>query len=925
LNGRVRAAFARRPRRGGAEIVFSGSERFDRKVVRRRAALFTLAAVLGCAVAPLAARAQSDVETGAGAVRDGELVQLDFTDVELPVVIDTMARLSNQNYIYDDRVRGRVTIVSPTKMTIEQAVAVFDSVLQVKGFTRVRLNDETWKILPIREGKETNIETIRESEAMPASDRFVTRLIPLKYIDAQAIAETLKPLVSKDASMVAYPPTNTVILTDSASNITRILDLIDSIDIETYKEELAVIKVEHADATTLADQISQIFGAEVADPSQGAGGVGAARARARRPVGQVPGAPVEMTPADHVRIITDARTNSLIVLAARTRLEEIRRVVAKLDVEVPGGGRIHVYYLKHADAEELSQTLNALISGQAVPSSSGGAAGSSRSGRTGVANVAAQAAAAASNPAIRSAITELAEGVSITADPPTNSLVIQASKEGYQTVRGVIDALDRERPQVLVEALIMEVDVSDNEELGFSGLIRILDEDKGGFGVGTFTDTGLGAFGGADGGDDDDDDDPDDPDDPDPGDPAPPTAIDLDSAQALLGPLLAGANPGSFLTVASVKAGSTLIQGVIRASSTVNGTNILSAPNILTADNEEAEIKVGANIPIIANRVQSASGIDDATGNDLATSVNVERQDIGVTLRVTPQISEGDAVRMEIFQEITDVNAALSLVTGRPEDVGVALSSRKVENTVVVSNHQTVVIGGLIQDDYRDNENKIPWLGDIPFLGWLFKTTDKEIRKTNLLVFLTPHIVRSPADHERETIRKREEFWDASEAGMTLTEAEEEERQEREEEALAAGLPPEEYSGRNPVRGQLVSHSRRYPLDRMREIEEADAERKRLAEEAAAAALRHPHYTVLAAVYRNERAATDLLTDLVDAGYDGTLVASSSSGSVLYEIRVGPYPEMEDAQRAAESMAGAYGLSPEVLVQKPEPPPEDVE
>jgi hypothetical protein len=302
--------------------------------------------------------------------------------------------------------------------------------------------------------------------------------------------------------------------------------------------------------------------------------------------------------------------------------------------------------------------------------------------------------------------------------------------------------------------------------------------------------------------------------------------------------------------------------------------------------------------------------------------VNVERQDIGVTLRVTPQISEGDAVRMEIFQEITAVNAALSAVTGRPEDVGVALSSRKVENTVVVSNHQTVVIGGLIQNDYRDNENKIPWLGDIPFLGWLFKTVSTEIQKTNLLVFLTPHIVRSPADHERETIRKREEFWDTSEEGLTLTEAEQDEKEEREEEALAAGLPPTEYAGRNPVRGQLVSHSKRYPLERMREIEEAAAENRRLRDEAEAARMRRPHYEVLAAVYRSERAATKLLTDLVDAGHDGTIVSTDSSGSVLYEIRLGPYAEMEEAQRTSDTIAGAYGLSPTVVVEKPEAAPE---
>jgi general secretion pathway protein D len=857
--------------------------------------------------APLVARAQQprpqQPAAQPGATVDGDLVQLDFTDVELPVVIDTIARLTGKNFIYDDRVRGRVTIVSPTKITVEQAYAVFESVLQVKGFTVVPGPGGARKVIPIREAKESPIETMRGEQETPDTDRFITRLIPLRYIDAQAITDTLKPLVSKDASMMAYPPTNTVILTDSASNISRILDLIGSIDVETYKEELTVIKIRHADATVMADQLSQIFEAEVSDTGTGAQGV-AARARARRPAPATPGGTAELRSADRVRLITDARTNSLIVLAARQRLDDIRTVVAKLDVPVSGGGRIHVYYLKHADSEELSQTLNALISGQAVPSSSGTSGGRSSAARSSLASVAQQAATAGAAQAMRSAITELAEGVTITADPPTNSLVIQASQEGFSTVKTVIDKLDVPRPQVLVEALIMEIDISDAEDLGFSGLIRIFDEGKGAYGIGSLTDTNL--IG-------DDSDTPDDPMDPEP--PASSVGgIDVSDVQALLAPLLASAVPTNFVTAASVKAGSTLIQGVIRASATVNGTNILSSPNILTSDNEEAEIKVGANIPIITSRVQSAAGIDTATGSNLATSVNVERQDIGVTLRVTPQISEGDAVRLEIFQEITDVNEALSGITGNTEDVGVSLSSRKVENTVVVSNHETVVIGGLISDAYRDNENKIPWLGDIPFLGWLFKTTGKSLTKTNLLVFLTPHIVRTPSDLERETIRKREEFWQNSEENLELSEREMEEAQERRAEAEAAGIDPEPYVGKNPVRAELVKHDRRYPLDRMRQIEEQDAEARRRLEEAAAAARSGPGYAVLAAVYRSEAAAQQLLTELVDAGYDGTLLASESGGGVLYEIRLGPFAGLQEAQFAADAISGAFGLSPEVVV-----------
>ena len=294
---------------------------------------------------------------------DGDLYALDFNNVELAVVIDAIAKLTDKNFIYDDRVRGRVTIVSPTPVTIEQAYAVFESVLQVKGFTTVTSPGGAIKVIPVREAKESNIETVRSSLPPPDRDRFVTRLIPLRYIDAESIVNTLKPLVSKDASMAAYVETNTVILTESASNIRRLLAILEAIDVETYKEELAVLKVEFADATVLAEQVSQIYGAEVSAAT--ATGLAPPRRTPARPgSGRRPRRPPANPTRGRVRIITDGRTNSLIVLAARAQLDDVRELVRKLDVPVTGGGRIHVYYLQFADAEELAQTLAALISGQ---------------------------------------------------------------------------------------------------------------------------------------------------------------------------------------------------------------------------------------------------------------------------------------------------------------------------------------------------------------------------------------------------------------------------------------------------------------------------------------------------------------------------------------------------------------------------------
>jgi len=839
---------------------------------------YALAALVALLVPAAAARAQDG----------GELVQLDFNDVELNVVIDTIAQMTGRNFIYDDKVRGRVTIVSPTKITVDQAFAVFESVLQVKGFTTVEGPGGVLKIIPIREAKESSIETVESRRRPPKTDRFVTRLIPLRYIDAEDITNTLKPLVSKEAAMVAYPPTNTVILTDSASNIRRILSIIDAIDVETYREELSVFKIRHADAATLAQHIAEIYGGEVSSASPTPPRGRARRAAARRAARQAVAA-AEAVSKGAARIITDARTNSLIVMASRARTEDIRRLIAQLDIPVTGGGRIHVHYLKHADAEEMAQTLNSLISGQPAAPGAGGATGRG----------------AAATQALRAAVTELAEGVTITPDPPTNSLVIQASQEGYATLAHVIEQLDIERPQVLVEALIMEVDVTDGEELGFNGIARIF-RQNGNLGIGSLSDTGArpGSF------------------------IARPTTaegntfgtgvgnrIAPDVFPEALANLIATAGRSTLSVSPSGLVTGTLIQGLIRASASDNGTNILSAPHILTSDNEEAEIQVGANIPIITSRVQSAAGVEQATA-DLATSVNIERQDIGVTLRVTPQITEGDFLRLQIFQEIT--NIAQGLAVGDPDEVGVPLTKRTVENTVVVSDHDTVVIGGLIQEEYNDAVNKVPWLGDIPLLGWFFKSTSRNLTKTNLLVFLTPHIVRSPEDLERETIRKRQEFWDRSEEALSLNERERREAERRREQAEAVGLEVSTYRGKNPIRSALIAHEERYPLERMAEIEEiqrrAEEERRRRLE----ADLGGPTYEVLAAVFRDEETAAETLTRIVDAGFDGALLSSETDGTVLYEIRLGPFDTLDEAETAAAVVRQAFGLAPEVLIRKPE-------
>jgi len=813
------------------------------------------------------------------AVTDDGLVNLDFQDVELAVVIDTIAKLTNKNFVYDDRVRGRVTIVSPTPVPIDQAYTVFESILQVKGFTTVEAPGGVLKVIPVRDAKETSVDTRRSggSAATPDTDRFVTRLIPLSYIDAEQISNTLKPLVSKEAALVAYQPTNTIILTDSAANIRRILSILEAIDVETFKQELALIRLQYADASVVADQLGELFGVDVIGGGGGARPGGAVNRARPRPQPVIPGQPGPTTSPEaaqrgQVRIITDERTNSLVTLASRSTLEEIRDFIRRIDVPVEGGGRIQVYYLKHADAEELADTLNSLLGG------GGGGGGGGVAGQV--------------TPQIAGQVTEIASGVgTVTADVATNSLLIQANPEGYQALLRVIEQLDIARPQVLVEALIMEVTVGDSEDLGLNFVVRALGGDQN-VSISSRTDSASeGVI----------------------GDSTSSSTSGLTNLAKGLAPVLGG--PGGFLARIAIRDGNDdVIRGVIKAVATDNKVNVLSAPHILTSDNEEAEILVGDNIPIITSRVQSASttAVTDANTVTPATSVNVERQDVGVTLRVTPQITEGDTMRLDIFQEITALNTAIQKGVGDVNQVGPALSNRRIENSVVVKDGETVVIGGLISDDYSDNVNKVPWLGDIPVLGWLFKSTSTQLTKRNLLVFLTPRVIRGAEDLEKTSIVKREEFRRHSQ------QAEKNRPLDEFEEPIGVTGQTTRQTSHDPAGGALAALDNRYPIQRMLEIERSQAVAKDKARAAEAAQTVAKRYLVLGGVFADPGVAQSTLTKLVDAGYEGTLVSSRASGRVLLELQIGPYADLEAAERAAEALRLGYALSPQVMVKRAE-------
>ena len=544
-----------------------------------------------------------------------------------------------------------------------------------------------------------------------------------------------------------------------------------------------------------------------------------------------------------VRILPDERTNSLLVLSSRQQLADIRGLVRKLDIQVRGEGRIQVYYLRHADAEELSETLNSLVG-------SGGGSSSRSSSLPG---------STSNNQSIRSAVTPLDDGITVTADPATNALVIKASKEGYETLKQVIEKLDVSRPQVLVEALIVEVDVTDDLSLGFDIAYRMVNGD-----MDLLLQTG--------------------------------NAVVPGSGLAAAALSNAFENPADAFTPGAVATSNGGSFGIgMQALASDKDVNIVSAPHILTSDNEEAEIIIGDNIPIVTGRTEAATG-----GPSLSQAVNVERQDVGVTLRVTPQISEGETLRLNIFQEITEVSP--NPATGDPDEVGVALSNRKIENTVVVNDGETVAIGGLIDESYTETERGVPFLRDVPYLGWLFKTKTESLRKTNLLIFLTPHIIRNADDLERETIRKRLELEERVGNEHAFAELEDWNRPT---------------GGRDfAVAEELTRHSLRYPIDRMRELEERHEklrdEREAEAERVAEAGIQR--YAVRVASFLDENQAAQTLTALIDSGYDGTLVTSESDGNLVFTIQIGPFEDLWTADRTAQTLDAAYGHQSSVTV-----------
>ena len=615
-------------------------------------------------------------------------ISMDFTDVDLPVLIKFISEQTKKNFIFDERVQGKITIISPRRITLDEAYNVFLSVLHVKGFATVE-QDNTIKIIPISSARQENLPTETDGSREPGA-KIITRLIPLQYVDVAEIVTLLTPLVSKDGLLTSFPASNTLIIIDSRSNIDRVMRILAEIDREGTGNTLHIVALKNASVTEIAKTLDSLY-QETATPQVAGRGVRAVRpGRAR---GNAP------------KFIPDTRTNILLILAGKDAIDDILDLIAKLDIPTPENtGKINVYYLENADAEEVAKVLANLTEkrpGAAAP--------------------------APGQPAtIRGVITaELEGGVKITADKATNSLIIIASLNDYQTLVEVIKKLDIRRRQVYVEALIMEISLDKARDLGVEFRGAAETRNNGAVLGGTnFNFAG--------------------------------------NLNELLASLATG-NPLLFSGTGFIAAGIAgnvklpdgteipAITAVLRAAQTRDNVNVLSSPHLLTLDNKEAEIIVAENVPFITSQSRDTT--------NLANVINtVERKDVGIILRITPHIHESEYVNLEIYQESSAVKGDSLLATST---VGPTTTKRSAKTSVLVKNSETVVLGGMMQETVNNSESKIPLLGDIPLLGHLFKFSSVSRKKTNLLIFLTPHIIRNPEEMGRMTNehqRKMDDF-----------------------------------------------------------------------------------------------------------------------------------------------------------------------
>ena len=607
--------------------------------------------------------------TLANAQSGEEKITLNFVNADIESVVKAVGQITGKNFVIDPRVKGTVNIISSNPVSRDLVYQILLSALRLQGFAAIESQGFV-KIVPEADAKQNASPTVGKNTRL-SGDRIITQIYPLQYESAAQLLPVLRPLVSPNNMIAAYPNNNTLVITDYADNVRRIVKIIEAIDLPNNSEIIA-IKLRHASAVDLAQILTRLI-PDAATPTA----AGAAPA-----------------PSSRLFVAADVRTNSLLVRSDSPALIiRVRSLIASLDAPGAAAAGIQVVYLRNADATKIAEILRAILAGEVknsvVPTTVPGAG-----------TIAAPAAAHLA------ALPPAAPGSGfVQADAATNSLIIAAPEGVYNSLRAVIDQLDTRRAQVYIEALIAEVSSDKAAEFGFQfqNLSGLNSNDRRVIGGTNFGGSGRNI---------------------------------IDTAAAL-GTIGEGLNIGVIrgrVTIPGI--GEVLNLGVLaRALESDADANILSTPNLLTMDNEEAKIVVGQNVPLITGSYAQAVG-GGLTGAAVNPFQTIERRDVGLTLRVKPQVTEGGTVKLKIFQEVSNVQSDSS--------AGLITNKRSIDSTVLVEDGQIVVLGGLIQDDVKNDTDKVPLLGDIPLIGNLFKYESRRRTKTNLMVFLRPFVLREP-------------------------------------------------------------------------------------------------------------------------------------------------------------------------------------
>ena len=633
------------------------------------------------ATAPL--QAQNSRVTPApasGATRPGGPVTLNFANAEIEAVARTMAVITGRNVVVDPRVKGTMTLVTTSPVSPAQALRQFSAQLRTQGFALVE-SSGLYLVVPEADAK-LQSGAVSAGAVPPASGQIQTQIFRLNHETANNLVPVLRPLISPNNTINVNPGNNSLIITDYADNLQRIGTIIAALDVANATG-VEIIRLQHAIATDLAPLVTRLI------DSGTAGGVGQGQADT----------------AFRTTLLAEPRSNSLILRAANpARVALVRTLVEKLDQSAansnaanPGGGNIYVVYLKNADASKLAVTLRAALSANTGGTIAAGAPAIS---------IATPAAAGAAAGSTLSSL-QPSTGGQIQADPATNSLIITAPEPQYRQLRAVIDKLDGRRAQVLVESLIAEVNADKAAEFGIQwqgALGKKGDNNIGLLGT-NFSIGGANII-----------------------------ALAKGAAQGTVAP-----STGGNFGVANKNNGIYVLGFLARFLESKGDGNVLSTPNLLTLDNEEAKIVIGQNVPFVTGQFTNTG----STSNTVNPFQTIERKDVGLTLRVRPQISENGTVKLTIFQEVSSVQASTVNNVNGP-----TTNKRSIESSVLVEDGAIVVLGGLLQDEYSGNQEKVPILGDVPLFGNLFKGETRSRKKTNLMVFLRPVVVRDAPSTE---------------------------------------------------------------------------------------------------------------------------------------------------------------------------------